>query len=176
MPKAIRRQGSRVAHGCGFHLHAFGGALMVWFGSDQSKAAFWRSEIMEVNETTVLAWMNSDRMERTADYVKRGRRLAKDDTAALKERWLITFKSLCDTLFVDELEASQEIECELELRGEEAPTELAVSEISKLAAALKRHMKIVRRDADKWDESNRRMNADFDAFAQSVEAAKKKGN
>jgi hypothetical protein len=131
---------------------------------------------MDINQTTVRAWMDSDRMERTADYVKRGRRLAKDDTAALKERWLITFKSLCDTRFLDELEVSQEIECELELRGEEAPTELVVADINKLAAALKKHMKTVRRDPVKWAESNRQANAHFDAFAQKVDAAKKNGN
>jgi hypothetical protein len=132
---------------------------------------------MDVNQSTVIAWMNNERMERTAAYVKRGRRLAKDDSAALKERWLITFKSFCDTLIVDEQEECHDIESELELRGEEPPMELATGDIEKLAAAIKKHEKATRRrDPAKWIESNLRADAAFEAFAQSVKAAKKTGN
>ena len=89
----------------------------------------------------VRAFSRSQAIDRTEDYVKRGRPLAAADAAALKEQWVEAYRKWCREVRNYELQReANDIESELSLRGEEVPIDRVVAEMHALADALKQEL------------------------------------
>ena len=89
----------------------------------------------------IRAFSRSQAIDRTEDYVRRGRPLAAEDAALLKERWIATYRKWCHEVRNYELQReANDIESELSLRGVEVPIDRVVSEMHALAEALKQEL------------------------------------
>jgi hypothetical protein len=89
----------------------------------------------------IRAFSRSQAIDRTEDYVRRGRPLASEDATLLKERWIDTYRKWCRDVRNYELQReANDIESELCLRGEEVPIDRVVTEMHTLAEALKQEL------------------------------------
>ena len=89
----------------------------------------------------IRAFSRSQAIDRTEDYVKRGRPLAAIDAAILKERWVEAYRKWCREVRSYDLQReANDIESELSLRGEEVPIDRVVAEMHTLADALKQEL------------------------------------
>lgn len=74
------------------------------------------------DEQTILAWIKSAEMDRSADYLLRGRLHAEVPEKALIERWTAAAKAMClEPWSEDRRLAESDLKSELELRGLDAP-------------------------------------------------------
>jgi hypothetical protein len=89
----------------------------------------------------VRAFSRSQAIDRTEDYVKRGRPFAAIDAATLKDQWVEAYRKWCRAVRNYELQReANDIESELSLRGEEVPIDRVVAEMHTLADALKQEL------------------------------------
>jgi ribosomal protein L20A (L18A) len=95
----------------------------------------------------IRSYSRSQALDRTEDYLKRGRGLAAVPAAELKDRWVETYRIWCADVRNWELQKiANDIESELALRREEVPIERVAEEMRTLAEALKREVKRLDRD------------------------------
>jgi hypothetical protein len=91
--------------------------------------------------TEIRSFSRSQSIDRTEDYVRRGRALAETASAELKESWVETYRKWCgDVRNWDLQRTANDIESELTLRREEVPIDRVVDEMQALAEALKREL------------------------------------
>jgi hypothetical protein len=91
--------------------------------------------------TEIRSFSRSQSIDRTEDYVRRGRTLAETPSAELKESWIETYRKWCsDVRNWDLQRTANDIESELTLRREEVPIDRVVDEMQALAEALKREL------------------------------------
>ena len=89
----------------------------------------------------IRAFSRSQAIDRTEDYVKRGRPLAAIDAALLREQWIEAYRKWCREVRNYDLQReANDIESELSLRGEEVPIDRVVAEMHTLADALKQEL------------------------------------
>jgi hypothetical protein len=89
----------------------------------------------------IRAFSRSQAIDRTEDYLRRGRPLAGEPVAGLKERWVATYGKWCRAVRDFDLQReANDVESELSLRGEEVPIDRVVSEMHILAEALKQEL------------------------------------
>ena len=95
----------------------------------------------EILNRDIRAFSRSQAIDRTEDYVRRGRGFAAAESGRLKEQWVAVYRKWCGEVrnFALQREAN-DIESELSLRGEEAPIGRVVDEMHALADALKREL------------------------------------
>ncbi len=95
----------------------------------------------------IRSFSRSQSVDRTEDYLRRGRALAAADSSELKQRWVETYRTWCGDVRNWELQRiANDIESELSLRREEVPIERVVEEIQALADSLKRELTRLDRD------------------------------
>ena len=95
----------------------------------------------EILNRDIRAFSRSQAIDRTQDYVKRGRPLATADAALLKEKWVEAYRKWCREVRNYDLQReANDIESELSLRGEEVPIDRVVAEMHALADALKQEL------------------------------------
>ena len=117
----------------------------------------------ETMNRDIRAFSRSQAIDRTEDYVKRGRPLAAVDAAALKEQWIATYRKWCrDVRNYDLQRDANDIESELSLRGEEAPIDRVVEEMHALAEALKQEL--LRLDAAQLKRMGETMLAELEDY------------
>jgi hypothetical protein len=89
----------------------------------------------------IRAFSRSQAIDRTEDYLRRGRLLAQAESEVLKEQWIATYRKWCHAVRDYDLQrAANDIESELTLRGEEMPIDQVVAEMQMLAEALKQEL------------------------------------
>jgi hypothetical protein len=111
----------------------------------------------------IRAFSRSQAIDRTEDYVKRGRPLAAVESAALKEQWIETYRKWCrDVRNYDLQRDANDIESELALRGEEVPIDRVVEEMHTLAEALKQEL--LKLDAEQLKRMGETMLAELEDY------------
>jgi len=89
----------------------------------------------------IRAFSRSQAIDRTEEYMRRGRPLAAEPAAVLKDRWVATYGKWCHAVRDYDLQReANDIESELSLRGEDVPIDRVVSEMHMLAEALKQEL------------------------------------
>ncbi len=95
----------------------------------------------------IRSYSRSQALDRTEDYLKRGRALAAIASEELKARWVETYRLWCEDVRNWELQKiANDLESELALRREEVPIERVAVEMQTLAEALKRELKRLDRE------------------------------
>jgi hypothetical protein len=108
-------------------------------------------------------YSRSQAIDRTEDYVRRGRALAYTATDRLKEQWVATYRLWCREVRNFELQRlANDIESELSLRGETVPVEAVVAEMNALADELKQEL--LKLDGDRLRRMGQRMLEELEAF------------
>jgi hypothetical protein len=117
----------------------------------------------------IRAFSRSQAVDRTEEYLRRGRPLAAEDAAALKERWIATYRKWCGEVRNYELQReANDIESELTLRGEEVPIDRVVSEMHRLAEALKQELLAL--DAEQLKRMGETMLAELEDYRRRARA------
>jgi hypothetical protein len=122
----------------------------------------------------VLPFVLSEELDKARGYVERGRRFAHADSAALKDAWVeILGKLSPDPLDPDLRLALDDTGAELQLRGEDLPTERAQAEVEAFVRSIEALMTDgIRADPDAWDRHGAELTRDIGQFIQ----AKRRGN
>jgi hypothetical protein len=122
----------------------------------------------------VLPFVLSEELDKARGYVERGRRFAHADSAALKDAWVeILGKLSPDPLDPDLRLALDDTGAELQLRGEELPTERAQAEVEAFVRSIEALITDgLRADPDAWDRHSAELTRDIGEFIQ----AKRRGN
>ena len=114
----------------------------------------------------IRAFSRSQAIDRTEDYVRRGRLLAQVESAALKDEWIAIYRRWCRDVRNFELQRrANDIESELSLRGVAVPVEAVVTEMNALADALKGEL--MKLDAMQLRRMGLRMLEDLESFRRS---------
>jgi hypothetical protein len=117
----------------------------------------------------IRAYSRSQAIDRTEDYLRRGRALAQAASAELKSQWIAIYRQWCREVRNDRLQReANDIESELSLRHEEVPIEAVVDEINLLAAALKQEL--MKLDGGQLHRMGERMLGELEAFRRSRES------
>jgi hypothetical protein len=122
----------------------------------------------------VLPFVLSEELDKARGYVERGRRFAHTDSAALKDAWVeILGKLSPDPLDPDLRRALDDTGAELQLRGEDLPTERAQAEVEAFVRSIEALVTDgIRADPDAWDRHSAELTRDIGQFIQ----AKRRGN
>ena len=117
----------------------------------------------EIMNRDIRAFSRSQAIDRTQDYVKRGRPLAAVEAATLKEQWIATYRRWCrDVRNYDLQRDANDIESELSLRGEEVPIDRVVGEMQALAEGLKQEL--LKLDAEQLKRMGETMLAELEDY------------
>jgi hypothetical protein len=121
-----------------------------------------------------LPFVMSEELDKVRGYVERGRRFARDDTAALKDAWVETLAKLPPDPVDPELRlALDDIGAELQLRGEEPPAERAEAELDAFVRSVDALVAdAIKADPEAWDRHNAELTRDIQQFIQQ----KRRGN
>jgi hypothetical protein len=84
------------------------------------------------------AWLQNELLEQTRDYVTRGRRFERLRIDQLNEEWAKAFRQFVRRQIGPHARDMDDAGAELRLRGEEFPTQLVMSEMEQLRAAIQR--------------------------------------
>ena len=97
--------------------------------------------------TDIRSYSRSQALDRTEDYLRRGRGFAAVASDELKERWVQTYRRWCTDVRNWQLQkTANDLESELALRREQVPIERVITEMQALAEALKQELKRLDRD------------------------------
>lgn len=122
----------------------------------------------------VLPFVLSEELDKARGYVERGRRFAHAESAALKDAWIETLGKLSpDPLDPDLRLALDDTGAELQLRGEDLPTERAQAEVEAFVQSIEALViDGIKADPDAWDRHSAALTRDIRQFIQ----AKRRGN
>jgi hypothetical protein len=115
-------------------------------------------------EREVVALMKHEEMQEAADYLRRGRRFEKIDTATVQSRWTVAFRNAFRKMHEAPTQELQnefnDLSAELALRGAERPFDSVQSEIARIQAEIAR---------EGHSETLKRIDAKFSAFRKARE-------
>ena len=132
---------------------------------------------MNIDDKALSAWLQSKGFERTEQYVKRGRFLAKEPTESLHKAWVPAFKLWAkDPGNVDFKGLLEDIEAELQLRGIEPTYDAVQKQLNELTETLRQAYDELLKDPKRMREVSRDMLKEFQSFLASVDRAKKAPN
>ena len=95
-------------------------------------------KLAERFEALPEAWLQNELLEQTRDYVTRGRRFERLRINQLNEEWAKAFRQFVRRQIGPYVRDMDDAGAELRLRGEEFPTQLVMSEVEQLRAAIQR--------------------------------------
>jgi len=110
-----------------------------------------------------LSKIGSERVDRAARYVQRGRLMA---------RWQTAFRAFAQKLNDQARQDYQDMESEIELRGLEVPVELVKDAIDELEARFQRAWKQVQLDPEKLKQAKEAIAGNFWAFIAKRDRSK----
>lgn len=106
-------------------------------------------------ETEVLAWLDNKEMDRTADYVSRGRIHQSRSTGELLERWKAAFEARAKEAHSKDLASTeQDLHFELIIRGVKPPYDQVSDSLEALTAAAGAVYEALQADPDALEEVN----------------------
>jgi hypothetical protein len=116
----------------------------------------------------------SEELDKARGYVERGRRFARVDSAALKDAWVETLGKLSpDPLDPDLRLALDDTGAELQLRGEDLPTERAQAQVEAFVHSIEALIADgIKADPDAWDRHGAELTRNIRQFIQE----KRRGN
>lgn len=122
----------------------------------------------------VLPFVLSEELDKARGYVERGRRFAHAHSAELKDAWVEILGKLSPDPLDPELRlALDDTGAELQLRGEDLPTERAQAEVEAFVRSIEALIADeLRADPDAWDRHGAELTRDIGQFIQ----AKRRGN
>jgi len=122
----------------------------------------------------MLPFVLSEELDKARGYVERGRRFAHADSVVLKDAWVeILGKLSPDPLDPDLRLALDDTGAELQLRGEDLPTERAQAEVEAFVRSIEALITDgIRADPEAWDRHSAELTRDIGQFIQ----AKRRGN
>src|SRR5262245_44898029 len=122
---------------------------------------------------TMLAFFENQRMETTADYLRRGRHLADRDISELNARWIACVRDYAANFGTGhDHRPCEDLESERQVRGLEPPFESASEEFAALRAASEAQSDRLMRDPERLAQKERELTADLDAFRESLKDTK----
>jgi hypothetical protein len=116
-------------------------------------------DIHDWMEMKMTAWLESQRMDETQDYLSRGRQLSKLSAEELGQRWVGAFKAYVGQGDMSRRRELEDLDAEHSLRKLEPPYRLVKADIMKKAEGLSREGEI--------DEDA--LNRDFWKFVEDTE-------
>jgi len=119
-----------------------------------------------------LSKIGSERVDRAARYVQRGRRYHELSDADLMARWQTAFRAFAQKLNDQARQDYQDMESEIELRGLEVPVELVKDAIDELEARFQRAWKQVQLDPEKLKQAKEAIAGNFWAFIAKRDRSK----
>jgi hypothetical protein len=120
----------------------------------------------EAANREIRAYSRSQAIDRTEDYIRRGRALGAVASDRLKEDWIAIYRRWCREVRNFELQReANDIESELSLRGLAVPIEEVVDEMNALADALKQEL--LKLDGGQLRRMGQRMLDDLETFRKN---------
>jgi hypothetical protein len=114
-------------------------------------------------EDEVRAWLRSETVDATADYVARGRKHQDMPGAALAAAWISSFRRLSFEFKNPELHAAQaDLSAEYDLRAESQPYHLVIDDMDRLCTGIKRDVEAL--SPEKRDQISEKMFERYSAF------------
>ena len=127
-----------------------------------------------VDKKQMGAWLQNKGLERVEEYAKRGRKLARVDAAMLKQQWIELFKLWAQEPTDAELrDRFEDIEAELQLRGDTPPVDAVKAEMDGLTKLVKDAFDRLSLDPERLKEMSLEIAEDYRRFAGTLAAAKK---
>jgi hypothetical protein len=126
-----------------------------------------------IKDQEMRAYLESLRLEATADYVRRGRLLAALDDKELCLRWADLFRGWVAADFgagYDHKER-EDVESELQLRGKDPPFDRVPGEMAALREKSKARTDALLGNPELAERVEQRINADLDAFRRGIKSA-----
>jgi hypothetical protein len=116
----------------------------------------------------VLPFAMSEELDKARSYVERGRRFSRVDSAALKDAWVETLGKLSpDPLDPDLRLALDDTGAELQLRGEDLPTERAQAQVEAFVRSIEALIADgIKADPDAWDRHSAELTQNIRQFIQ----------
>jgi len=113
----------------------------------------------------ITGFLTSDRVDKTADYLRRGRPHEGLKDEALAEQWIRAFKAMADDPRSLELRrAETDLQAEFDLRGLSAPFEPIEEAVEKYARAVDSILDEMKRDPDEYHRVNVELQQAIDEF------------
>ena len=124
-------------------------------------------------DDVLLSWVKSGRVDKMADYVRRGRVHAGLDDATLRARWVETLKKMVAAANDEAIgRRHRDYEMELRVRGLDPPTAEVREEIEAVARRLRQEQAAIERDP----EARRAAEAAIDALRRDYLDKRSKAN
>jgi hypothetical protein len=125
----------------------------------------------EVDEVT-RSFLESQRLNRMADYVSRGRRFGKATTDAVADGWRASMKAMSlAPMERVHWDLNSDYEAELELRGSKAPFGPAKEDVDRYLAATKRIIDELMSDPEERERIENDMAKDLESFQKDQDNA-----
>ena len=113
----------------------------------------------------VYSWMHSGRVDRIADYARRGRHHAGLSDEQLAEAWKAAQWAMAGDPFSDEIRsAEQDLSSEFELRGKEPPLLEVTDAIDTYVRKIREQAERLKANPAAWKASNEAMLRDIEEF------------
>jgi hypothetical protein len=124
-----------------------------------------RSAGAGVTEAELLSFMQSQGVDRTADYLRRGRPHAGLKDEALAEQWVRAFEAMADDPCSPELSrAESDLRAEFDLRGLSAPSEQVKEAVKKYCSAADSLWQQMKKDPNEIRRVNAALEQDLNEF------------
>jgi hypothetical protein len=125
------------------------------------------------DDLEMVAYLESQRLEATASYVRRGRVLARLDDEDLRRQWALLFK-----LWIADYgsgrhdhQEREDIESELQLRGLVPPFDRVLDELAVMREKSKAYTDELRRDPERVERLEQSLIARLEAFRRGIKSA-----
>jgi hypothetical protein len=118
------------------------------------------------------SFLESQRLNRVADYVSRGRKFGALTIDAAEDGWRATMKAM--SLAPSERvlrDLNSDYEAELELRGSKAPFDSAKEDVERYLAATRKIIEQRQADPDEWERMEDELFRDLKSFQDEQDKA-----
>jgi hypothetical protein len=126
-----------------------------------------------IKDPEMQAYLQSLRLEATADYVRRGRLLAEIDDEELRGRWVGLFRSWVMTDFGagHDHRQREDVESELQLRGKDPPFDRVPDEMAAMSERSKSRTDAMLRNPELAERLAQKINVELAAFRTGIKSA-----
>jgi hypothetical protein len=111
-------------------------------------------KMASISEDDILGWLESSRLDRTANYVQRGRRNGGLSNDVLFEVWKQTMRSIAEDPHIELIAREQELVSEIEARGLVAPYSEIKDAIEALISRAAEYAEKLEQDAQAFERVN----------------------
>jgi hypothetical protein len=124
------------------------------------------------DDLEIVAYLQSQRLDETARYVRRGRLLVGLDDEELRRQWVLLFKQWIAEYGSDhDHQERDDIESELQLRGLVPPFDRVTDELAVMREKSKAYTDALLRDPERVEQLEQSLIARLEAFRRGIKNA-----